>query len=91
MAALRKQADVALGNVIGSNIFNIGSVLGLTSIIDTVEIHDKFILSRDVIWMLVFAIILLPLVLLQKRNKLEIKEGFLLIFLYGIFVIIVFK
>ena len=88
---MKKEKAISLGNIIGSNIFNIGSVLGLTSIIDTIEIHDKFILSRDVIWMLVFAIILLPLVLLQKRNKLEIKEGFLLIFLYGIFVIIVFK
>jgi len=90
-AILKKEKAISLGNIIGSNIFNIGSVLGLTSIIDTIEIHDKFILSRDVIWMLVFAIILLPLVLLQKRNKLEIKEGFLLIFLYGIFIIIVFK
>ena len=91
IAILKKEKAISLGNLIGSNIFNIGSVLGLTAIIDTIEIHDKLILSRDVIWMLVFAILLLPLVLLQKRNKLEIKEGFLLIFLYSIFMIMVFR
>ena len=91
IAILKREKAISLGNLIGSNIFNIGSVLGLTAIIDTIEIHDKLILSRDVIWMLVFAILLLPLVLLKKRNKLEIKEGFLLIFIYSIFMVIVFR
>lgn len=91
IAVIKKEKAISLGNLIGSNIFNIGSVLGLTSIVKTIPIIDAQILSRDAIWMLVFAAIILPLVLVFNRHKLQKKEGFLLVLLYGIFMIIVFR
>ena len=90
IAIIKKEKAISLGNLIGSNIFNIGSVLGLTSIIKTIPVDDAQILSRDVLWMLVFAAIIFPLVLIGKRHKLQFKEGFFLVLLYSVFIILVF-
>ena len=90
MAIIKKEKAISLGNLIGSNIFNIGSVLGLTSIVQTIPVEDPQILSRDVLWMLVFAAITLPLVVIAKRHKLQFKEGFFLVLLYSVFMILVF-
>jgi cation:H+ antiporter len=91
VAILRNEKAISLGNLIGSNIFNIGSVLGLTAMIKPIVVEDPEILSRDLIWMLVFAALLLPLALVLKRHQLKKIEGFLLVFLYGVFIYIVFS
>ena len=91
IAVLRKEKSISLGNLIGSNIFNIGSVLGLTAMIKPIIVEDPEILSRDIIWMLVFAGLLLPLALLLKRHQIKKAEGFLLVFLYGLFIYAVFS
>ena len=91
IAVIKKEKALSLGNLIGSNIFNIGSVLGLTAIVDSIPIEDAQILSRDVLWMLVFAAVILPLILLTKRHKLQFKEGFFLVLLYAVFMLLVFK
>jgi cation:H+ antiporter len=91
VAILKKEKAISLGNLIGSNIFNIGSVLGLTAMIKPIVIEDTEILSRDIIWMLVFAGLLLPLALLFKRHEIKKIEGFLLVFLYGVFIYTVFS
>lgn len=90
MAVVRNEKSISLGNLIGSNIFNIGSVLGLTAMIKTIVIDDPLIVSRDLIWMLIFAVILLPLSLILKRNQYRKTEGFTLVFIYGIFIYKVF-
>ena len=91
VAILKKEKAISLGNLIGSNIFNIGSVLGLTAMIKPIVIEDTEILSRDIIWMLVFAGLLLPLALIFKRHKIKKIEGFLLVLLYGVFIYTVFS
>ena len=90
IAVLRKEKAISLGNLIGSNIFNIGSVLGITALVKPIVVEDPEILSRDSIWMLVFAGLLLPLTLIFKRYELKKIEGFLLVFLYGAFIYTVF-
>ena len=67
------------------------TVLGLTAMIKPIVVEDPEILSRDLIWMLVFAALLLPLALVLKRHQLKKIEGFLLVFLYGVFIYIVFS
>ena len=91
IAAAKKEKAISLGNLIGSNIFNIGSVLGLTSIIKTIPVTESLILSRDIFWMLLFAALILPLGLLPKRNEINKFKGFVLVVLYGVFIYIVFK
>tara|TARA_B110000459_G_scaffold193308_1_gene231458 strand:+ start:28 stop:966 length:939 start_codon:yes stop_codon:yes gene_type:complete len=90
MAIVRNEKAISLGNLIGSNIFNIGSVLGLTAMIKPIFVEDSLIVSRDLIWMLVFTAVLLPLALLLKRHEIKKIEGFALVFIYGIFMYIVF-
>ncbi|MBT8273795.1 MAG: calcium/sodium antiporter [Bacteroidia bacterium] len=90
IAAAKKEKAISLGNLIGSNIFNIGSVLGLTSIIKTIPVTDALILSRDIFWMLAFSAILIPLMLIPKRFQIGRMKGLLLVFGYGMFIFLVF-
>jgi len=91
IAAVKKEKAISLGNLIGSNIFNIGSVLGVTSIIKTIPVTEPLILSRDIFWMLLFAVSILVLALLPKRNEINKIKGLALVMLYGIFIYIAFK
>lgn len=59
IAALRSQSDIAIGNVIGSNLFNILGILGITSLISSISALDISFIDLGV--MLVFACALLPL------------------------------
>ena len=86
IAAIKKENDISIGNIIGSNIFNILSVLGFTAIIKPIENVDTKILSFDIYWLLAFAFILLPMVFLPKRNSLSLKEGVILVTAYIVFI-----
>ena len=91
IAAAKQEKAISLGNLIGSNIFNIGSVLGLTSIVKTIPIEEPLILSRDIFWMLLFAAVILPLGLIPKKNTIDKFKGFALVVVYAVFIFIVFK
>ena len=66
MSAFRNQADVALGNVIGSNIFNLLGIIGVTAMIDYVAVTPNF-LEFDLWVMLAASTLLAPFVLLGWR------------------------
>lgn len=61
MAALRRQADVALGNVIGSNMFNLLGIMGVAGLVGTIPV-DPSILTFDIWIMLGASLILAPFV-----------------------------
>ncbi len=61
MAALRRQADVALGNVIGSNMFNLLAIIGITSLVGPIPVDAAF-LRFDLWVMLAASLILIPFV-----------------------------
>lgn len=86
IAALKKESDIAIGNVIGSNIFNILGVLGISAIISPINNIDQKMIFHDLIWMLGFAVALMPLVLFTRRSSLFFKEGVLLILAYAVFI-----
>lgn len=65
IAAMRKQADVAMGNVIGSNIFNILSILGVTTLIAPLAI-DPELLRLDYWVMLAVALALMPFAVFRR-------------------------
>lgn len=90
IAAAKKEKAISLGNLIGSNIFNIGSVLGLTSMIKAIPVTEPEILTRDIFWMIAFAAVLIPLVLIPKQHEITRSNGFFLILGYGIFIFLVF-
>ena len=91
IATVKKEKAISLGNLIGSNIFNIGSVLGVTSIIKTIPVTEPFILSRDIFWMLLFAVSILVLAMLPKRNEINKIKGFVIVVLYAVFIFVAFK
>lgn len=86
IAVLKKEKAISLGNLIGSNIFNILAVLGITSIITPITVTDQGLLTSDIYWMLCFAILIFPLVFIPVKMKLTWKEGLILILLYGVFI-----
>ncbi len=59
VAALKKESDIVIGNVIGSNIFNISSILGITALIS--PLTGDGIKSFDLIIMVAFSVIIFPL------------------------------
>lgn len=65
MAAIRKQADVALGNVIGSNMFNLLAIMGIASLVGHIPVSGD-ILTWDLWVMLAASLILIPFVFMKK-------------------------
>jgi cation:H+ antiporter len=86
IAMLKKEKAISLGNLVGSNIFNIMAVLGITAMIYPIEVIDSKFLSNDVIFMVAFALIVLPLVLISKSKTLNYKQGILLLAAYTFFI-----
>ncbi len=86
IAALKREKAISLGNLIGSNIFNISSVLGITAIIQPIAIRSQQVLSSDIFWMIGFAAILLPLAFLPESLMLGRKRGLFLVAAYVVFV-----
>ena len=86
-ASLKKHNDLAIGNLIGSNIFNLLVVIGITSLVNPITGIDFDIISKDMIWVVVFSFILLPLVYFHKRNKLNRMKGIILLAMYVAFII----
>ena len=78
VAAFRKQMDISIGNLIGSNIFNLLSILGITSIVKEIPVNE-ILLSFDIYWLLVISALILPF-MLYRRTITRFQGAFLLIF-----------
>lgn len=85
IAVLKKEKAISLGNLIGSNVFNILAVLGITSMISPFKIIDQQLLTNDIFWMLAISFLILPLNFVPVSMKFSWKEGLILISLYGLF------
>ncbi len=92
VAAFKHEKALLIGNIIGSNIFNIASVIGITAIIHPITILDSGIslILSDIIWMVGFAAVIYPLALLPKKFVLTKYKGILLFTAYCIFIGLVF-
>ena len=86
IAMLRKEKAISLGNLVGSNIFNIMAVLAITGLIQPIKVDDPQFLSSDMLFMLGFAAALLPLVLLSKKRELNYLQGVALLAGYLFFI-----
>ena len=82
-AAIRGLGDIAIGNIIGSNVFNLALVLGSAALLNPLLLPPEVVV-RQVLPALFFCIILIPLAYTGRRvNRLE---GLLLLSLYGVFI-----
>ncbi len=90
IAMIRKEKAISVGNLIGSNIFNILAVLGITALVHPIAIVDERLLSHDIYWMLGFALLILPLVFIPKGLRLGWKDGVVLLAAYAAFLYVSF-
>jgi cation:H+ antiporter len=81
VAAFRRQPDIAVGNIVGSNIFNILAILGVSSLL--VPYSALGLTTADLAVMLAFAVVALPF--MWTKFTLSRTEGFLLLVGYGIY------
>lgn len=84
-AALKKESEIALGNIVGSNIFNILFVLGAASVISPLPVNDKVFI--DVILMMVLTVVLL--IFSRTKFKIGKSEGIILVAVYVIYLVFI--
>lgn len=82
VASMRGHTDVALGNVLGSNIFNLLGIMGVVAIVAPIPVPD-LLLEFDIWVLLGITILILPLMLTE--GKISRREGGLLVVLYVIY------
>lgn len=87
IAIVNKEKALSLGNLIGSNVFNVLAVMGITSLIRPIVVEDQNLLEVDFLWMLGISLSILPLVFLFKRYKLGRIEGVILLVSYVFFIL----
>jgi cation:H+ antiporter len=80
VSSFRGRDDVAIGNVIGSNLFNILGILGISALAAPLRVHSD-IIARDVWWMLGTTALLFPL--MYTGSRVNRWEGGLLLCVYG--------
>jgi cation:H+ antiporter len=88
MAALRKRPDVAVANMIGSNIFNILGTLGVTALLTPTPVAPA-LLGSDLWWMIGTALLLLPV--LRRQGRISRGEGALLSAVYCTYVVLLLR
>ena len=83
VAARKGHADLSVGNIVGSNIFNIMAILGISSLISGIAVSEKILV--DVGIMIAFSLVLIPI--MRSGFAISRKEGMFLITGYMVYVI----
>ena len=84
-AAIKKQMDISIGNIIGSNIFNILCVLGVSTSIKPISLEFQDYMS-DFIWMLGFSVfIIIFTTMRKKKGRLGRTAGILFLLAYAVY------
>ena len=86
----KKQNEISIGNIIGSNIFNILAILGITSSILPIRVESPEVLSFDLWYMLGISLLLMILILPLKGSMLRRWKGMMLVLAYILFIYFVY-
>lgn len=86
VAVIKKEKAISIGNLIGSNMFNILAVLGVTAMITPVSVNDTTLITNDIYWVIGISFLILPLVFIPKNLRLDWKDGIVLLLCYGVFI-----
>jgi cation:H+ antiporter len=90
IAAFRKETDISVGNILGSNIFNVGFVLGMTSLVKPLEVNP-LILSFDIFWFLGGGILLFVLLVLPRKMVLQRWNSLVMLCAYLVYLYFVME
>lgn len=88
-AALKKEMDISIGNIIGSNIFNVFSILGITAILKPLQVSPR-VISSDMLWMTVVAFLLLLFMVPLRNGVISRWKGALLLLFYIVYIWVLF-
>lgn len=88
VAAARHESDIAVGNVIGSNIFNISAILGASSLVETMPVQPTF-LTRELPALIAVSVLLFPV--LRSGWRIRRWEGLILVAAYVVTGMILFR
>jgi cation:H+ antiporter len=88
LAAKRGSVDMAVGNVVGSNIFNALWILGLSSVIHPIPFND--IANTDLLIVVLASLIVLLLMILSRRMQIRRWHGIILLFCYAVYNVFIF-
>ena len=91
VAIFNKEKGISLGNLLGSNIFNVFAVLGITSIITPLTVSDLNIVNFDIYVMLLFSAIIFPLFFYPKKLELGRIEGIMILSFYSFYILYIIK
>jgi cation:H+ antiporter len=83
IAALKKNSDIAIGNVIGSNIFNVLLILSISSLISPIKYNPNF--NQDLLILIGGTVFLIIAMFTGKRKRLDRWEAFILLSFYLIY------
>ena len=90
IAIYNKEKGISLGNLLGSNIFNVFAVLGITSIVSPLVVSDMNIINFDIYVMLFFSAIIFPLIFFPKKYLLGRTKGFIILSFYSVYIYNIF-
>lgn len=82
IAALKKETDIAIGNILGSNIMNVLCIIGITAIVKPIDVSPLFIYN-DYLWMIGFTLLILPL--MRINWHISRLSGSILLVGYGVY------
>jgi len=90
IAAIRKEMDISIGNIIGSNIYNLFGILGITSMIREIEVGYN-VIHFDVFWLLGISFLLFLFILPFKGGKITRLKGLFFLLSYAMYLYFVFR
>jgi len=91
IAAFKKETELSIGNIIGSNLFNITGVLGVTTVVSPVNITNRPMFITDMTWLIGVSIALLLVMLPLSRGIIARWEGGLLLLLFSVYIIMLYR
>ncbi len=89
IAAFKKNTDISIGNIIGSNIFNIFAILGVTASVKKLDINVAF-LDKDYLWMIGIALLLFLFLLPLRKGVVSRWKGVVLVAVYVVYIYFLF-
>lgn len=84
VAAFKKNSDIALGNVIGSNIFNVFFILGISSLIRPLPAYAN--IYNDLIWLIASAILVILVLYLSPKKRINRWAGLSFLLIYSVYI-----
>ncbi|SFE44837.1 calcium/sodium antiporter [Thermophagus xiamenensis] len=89
-AALKKEMDISVGNIIGSNIFNVFSILGITATLTPLRVSER-VISFDIWWMMGIGILLMLFMIPLRKGLITRFKGIILLLIYIVYIWALFK